>query len=44
MSAMMLLIERDIVATISTNSIIDDFVDLKKIPSSLFKNDCILIY
>ena len=29
-NTMMLFIERDIAATISTNSIIDDFKDLKK--------------
>ena len=42
MNATILFIERDIVATINTDSIINDFVDLKKKFLTLFINDCIL--
>ena len=44
MDAMILFIERDIIMTINTYSIIYDFEDLKKMPSSPFINDCIIIY
>ena len=43
MDAMMLFIEKDIVGTISTDSILDDlrFIIM---PNLIFINDCIVIY
>ena len=43
MDAIMLFIERDIILTISTNSILDDlrFIIM---PNLIFINDCIVIY
>ena len=41
---MMLFIKRDIDVIISTDSIIDDFKDLKKIASSKFINNYFVIH
>ena len=43
MDAMMLLIERDVAMTISTDSILDD-LRFKIMPNLIFINDCIVIY
>ena len=43
MDAMMLFIEKDIVGTISTDSILDD-LKFKIMPNLIFMNDCLVIY
>ena len=43
MDAMMLFIEKDIVGTISTDSILDD-LRFKIMPNLIFINDCLVIY